>query len=262
MAMPLCCAAAAAQTDAVTSDKVITNVKMVGIGATELLDTYLSHEKYNGTELRYISHTTREKEGSRWSRKIVHQGNIAFADNRAGEGGEMAGAYAFSYGMSCNWRLFDGHLRVKAGAQIDANIGFIYNTRNSNNPAQARAFANISPTAAAAYRFHVCERPFTVRYELDVPLFGVMFSPNYGQSYHEIFSKGNYDHNIVPTTFLCSPSLRQTLTLDFPIRKTTLRVGYLGDIQQSHVNNLKSHIYTHAFVIGFVKRFKLINIHP
>lgn len=235
---------------------------MIGIGATELFDTYLSQEKYNGTELRYISHTTRETEGSHWAQKIVHQGNISFADNRAGEGGEMAGAYVFSYGMNYGWQLLGNRLQLKAGAQVDANVGFIYNTRNGNNPAQARAFINLTPSASAAYHFQIKNRPFTARYEIEVPLCGVMFSPNYGQSYHEIFSKGNYDHNIVPTTFLCSPSLRQMLSLDFTIRKTTLRVGYLGDIQQSHVNNLKSHIYTHAFVIGVVKHFKLIKIRP
>lgn len=235
---------------------------MLGIGATELLDTYLSHEKYNGTELRYISHTTREPVHSRWSQKIVHQGFLSYAESRSGDGSEMAGEYIFSYGWNYNWHLLDNRLQLKAGVQGDANIGFIYNTRNSNNPAQARAFINITPTAAAAYRFYIKKRPFTARYEIELPLCGVMFSPNYGQSYHEIFSKGNYDHNIVPTTFVCSPSLRQMLTLDFSIRRTTLRVGYLGDIQQSHVNNLKSHIYTHAFVIGLVKHFKLVKIHP
>jgi len=244
------------------SDKVITNVRMLGIGATELLDTYLSPEKYNGTELRYISHTLREREGSRWARKIVHQGYISLADNRSNEGGEMAGAYVFSYGMNRKWSFWGDNLIVRAGAQIDANIGFIYNTRNGNNPAQARAFVNLTPSASAAYRFTIKNRPFMVRYEVETPLCGVMFSPNYGQSYHEIFSKGDYDHNIVPTTFLGSPSLRHTLTLDFSIRSMTLRVGYLGDIQQSEVNNLKSHIYTHAFVIGLVKRFKLVKIHP
>lgn len=261
-ALACCCALAHAQQDTIVGDKVITNVKMIGLGATNILDTYLSPEKYKGTEVRYISHTTREPQHSRWSTEIVHQGDLAYADNRAGEGGEMAGMYNFMYAWHYNWALLGGRLSLKAGAAVDANIGFIYNTRNGNNPAQARAYVNITPSAAATYRFSVKNRPFALRYELWAPLCGLMFSPNYGQSYYEIFSRGNYDHNLVPTTFVCSPSLRQMLTLDFSIRRTTLRIGYLADIQQAHVNNLKSHIYTHALVIGVVKRFKLIKIHP
>lgn len=122
--------------DTIRNNKIITNAQMIGIGAVNILDTYLSPEKYRGTELRYISHTLRERRDSRWSRLIVHQGNMSYSDNRSGNGGEIAGAYTFSYGVHYNWNFFDGSLNIKAGAQADVNVGFLYNTRNSNNPAQ------------------------------------------------------------------------------------------------------------------------------
>lgn len=240
----------------------ITNVQMIGIGATNILDTYLSAEKYRGTELRYISHTTRRRGDSPWSRQIVYQGDIAYAHNRADNGNEIAGMVNFSFGAHRNWQLLGGSLDLKAGALVDANIGFIYNTRNSNNPAQMKAYINITPSAAAAYHFCIRHRRYTVSYQLDIPLAGLMFSPNYGQSYYEIFSRGNYDHNIVPTTFVCAPSMRQMLSLDFPVGKCVFRVGYLGDFQQADVNSLKSHIYTHALVIGLVKKFSINKMRP
>jgi len=44
-------------------------------------------------------------------------------------------------------------------------------------------------------------------------------------------------------------------------RRLTLRIGYLGDYQQSSVNNLKSHIYHHRLMLGFVRNFSIMP-HP
>lgn len=255
---------ALAQTDTIVSHKVIANARMVSIGATSMLDTYLSQEKFSGAELRYISHTTRGSDGSRWSRLIVHQGYAALADNRSDNGGEIAAMYDFTYGARYNWTFTvgSGTIDLWAGGMGNVALGFVYNTRGSNNPAQARAGLQLGPTVAAAYAVKIGRKRVTFGYEASAPLFGVMFSPNYGQSYYEIFSRGNYDRNIVPTTFLSTPSLRQTVTADFAIGRTTLRLGYLGDMQQAHVNNIKWHTYTHAFLIGIVRRFKIMNLRP
>ena len=56
-----------------------------------------------------------------------------------------------------------------------------------------------------------------------------------------------------------NPSLRQLLTLDFPVGNTVMRVGYVCDLQQAKVNNLKSHTYSHDFMIGVVRNLYLFH---
>ena len=204
------------------STKVITNSQMIGIGGTNVLDTYLSAEHFTGIGISYLSHTERQKTGKLWQ--------------------------------------INERLGVQVGGMVNASLGFIYNTSNSNNPAQARAHVNVMPTAVATYRFQLFNKPILARYEVGMNLVGVQFSPNYGQSYYEIFSRGNYDHNIVPTTIVCAPEWRHMITFDAAVsKKMTLRIGYLGNMQQSKVNGLRQHIYTHRVLIGFTRRFSIIS---
>ena len=72
-----------------------------------------------------------------------------------------------------------------------------------------------------------------LRYQVNVPMIGLMFSPHYGQSYYEIFSLGNSSGVIQFTSLHNQPSLRQMLSVDLPIGYTKMRFSYLADLQQS-----------------------------
>lgn len=239
------------------SQKVVTRSTTVGIGRTNILDTYLSDEHFKGTGISFLSTIERQKTDCRWSTLMEHEANLSSCKSRNIQQ-ELEGAYNFYWGKLYRWQLMDGALSLQAGGLVNTSLGFIYNTSNGNNPAQARAHLNIMPTGVASYHFQLFNKQMVARYELNLPLAGIQFSPNYGQSYYEIFNRGDYDHNVVPTTFVSAPEWRNLLTLDAAItRKITLRIGYLGNIQQSKVNNIRQHVWTHRFLIGITKRFSI-----
>lgn len=226
---------------------------MIGIGPSRILDTYISQEKFSGVGITYLYIRAGKKPNKRWQNNIEHEVDLSKTRDRSHTTSMLEGNYNLYWGrvatVASRTRF---HLQVGMAANV--NLGFLYDMSNSNNPAQARFALNLMPVGIATYGFDIKQQHFSLRYELNLPLVGLMFSPNYGQSYYEIFSRGNYDHNIVPTTFVSAPNFRQLLTLDWQVsEKWAVRVGYLGNYQQADVNHLKSHIYTHRFVIGITK---------
>lgn len=232
-----------------------TSTHMIGVGNSRILDTYITQEKFSGIGFSYLYIKERTKPVKRWNSIIEHEIDLSSTKDRSEDAHALEGDYNLYWGRYRQWQCFGDRLLLQAGALANANLGFIYDMTSSNNPAQARLSLNLMPAAVATYQLPLFRQQFSLRYELNVPLVGVMFSPNYGQSYYEIFNRGIYDHNIVPTTFISAPTFRQMLTIDWRTGKSwSLRAGYLGNYQQAQVNNLKQHIYAHRVMIGVVLR--------
>lgn len=245
--------------DTLSHEKYLVRSVMVGIGKTNVYDTYLSPLEYKGLELRFMHESMRMTRlmGGRVSAQRIVQVNCSSTDNISKSSTSYSGMFNWTYALHYQYNVNE-NLKILFGPMIDLNGGFIYNTRNSNNPAQAKVYGNIDASAMAIYKFRIVRYPMAMRYQANLPFMGVMFSPEYGQSYYEIFSLGHGGRNVLFTSFHNAPSLRQMLTLDFPIGKTIMRAGYLCDIRQAKVNNLKSHFYSHNFMIGFVRNFHMI----
>lgn len=236
---------------------------MIGAGSGNVLDTYLSPYSYTGINIRF------HHEYTRWTRRFMQgdtcrvsyhtyialDGNIL--DNPAGNINEYSGGLRYSMAWKYHFRpLFCGKLHLSAGPMATLYAGGIYNEHDGNNPAQGRASLTIDATATAAMPIRMLRRNCLLSLSADVPLIGLAFSPNYGQSYYELFSLGHYDHNIVFAHTGNMPSLRAQLLLHIPLNAratTALRIGYVGEMMQSTFNNLRYHQYSHTLMLGLSK---------
>lgn len=243
-----------AQSDSLKAQRYVTRATMYGVGLTNILDTYLSPVEYSGIEFRVSRESLRMTKlfDGNVSLQNFFQANLSYTENKAETSNEFSGLVNWNIGLHYQFRINE-HLKLLAGGLGELNGGFIYNLRNSNNPASAKAYANISASAMAIYRFKIKRYPMIARYQINLPVLGAAFTPDHQESYYEMFTLGNH-HNIVKFTSLHNqPSFRQMLTLDFPVRYAKLRIGYIWDVQQFKVNGLKSHMNSHMFMIGFVK---------
>lgn len=249
-----------AQEDSLRATRYVMRSTLFGVGHSNIFETYLSPLEYTGTEVRFLHESMRMTRllGGKVSGQSLIQVNASYNKNISQTAEMYAGLVNWSYALHYQFRMKDDKLKILVGPMLDLNGGVVYNRRNSNNPAQAKAYGGLGASGMLIYKFHIARYPLMVRYQANLPLLGVMFSPEYGESYYEIFSLGNGGRNVVFTSLHNNPSLRQMVTLDFPIRNVTMRVGYVCDIQQSKVNNLKSHAYSHDFMIGFVRNLYLL----
>lgn len=249
---------AAAQT--ASADKVRERVNMFGAGLTNLLDSYLSPYNYHGQTINHLREYTKQSKlkNDRLTTQSLFTAQLGIAENGAHTGTEITSLFTLTRAWHFNYRPVD-RLRLQLGPQIGGSTGFIYNVRNSNNPAEGILNLHIGLSAAALYDFHIHNIPLRARLQADIPLLGIMFSPHYGESYYEMFSLGEKSKGNFPLTHpLNSPSYRQLLTLDFPLMKYTIRAGWLCDIHQSKVHGLKRHIWSNSIMMGIVRKFQLL----
>lgn len=242
---------------------------LFGAGGGALYDAYLSPLNYHGTaaNITMINERTKRLGDHYGKTKVMFDLNGSATTNPGGNGhlydGELMVAAGYYYG----WRFFNGQLCTSLGALAEISGGGTYSSRNGNNPAQGRARFDIAPSADATYAFSGPrflrttdakgrERMWQTKLMLDIPLAGVMFSPQYGQSYYEIFVLGHYDHNVCFSWPGNAPSARLHALLSIPVRHSgSFVIGYRGLALQSHVNGLGRHNWQNGAVIGFTHIF-------
>ena len=229
---------------------------LIGVGGYMMKDTYLSNEKYGGVGLRFMNERMRltNLANKKISRQNIVNVDISSTMNGARNANFLSAFVDYSYGLHYRFNP-DPFFKILVGGSARGMIGMVYNTRNGNNPLTVHADIDLNVSLIAIYEFRIKRAPFAVRYQLESPFMGILFSPEYMQSYYEIFSLGNtaeiYKFNSLSNKF----AMRNYLTLDFPVGSTTIRVGYFGLFYKTKINEIDRFIISNNVMIGLVKEF-------
>ena len=212
-----------------------------------MYDTYLSPLEYKGFSIHLMYEQMRRTTwfDYKFYKQQIFELDLSKGDNPAKNVSEYWAL--LSYRIGGHYMVYNtDNFRLGLGGLWDINGGVLYNERNGNNPASARAYSNLNLSVTASYKF----KWGAVRWQIDSPFIGILFSPKYGQSYYEI-SLGNSVGLVNFASYNNQRALRNYISMDIPINKYTIRVGYMGSWYQTKVNEIQTHQYTNSFVIGF-----------
>lgn len=232
---------------------------LIGIGRYNLMDTYLTPGyayNYTGPGIRVMNERMKMTRLANYniSRQQIINVDLAATKNGASTATDFAGFVDYTLGYHYHLPVLP-NLKILAGSSVHGMAGFIYNTRNGNNPASAKADIDLNLSALAIYNLKIKEYPLTIRYQMEIPFAGVLFSPHYGQSYYEIFNLGNSSGVVQFNSFHNKFAMKNYLTVDLPVCNFTVRLGYLNSSYRTDVNGIQSHTISHSFMIGLVKEF-------
>ena len=229
---------------------------LVGVGGYKMKDQYLSQEKYGGLGFRFMNERMRltKLAESNISRQNIVNVDLSSTINGA-ENANFLSAFV-DYSLGYHYRFLpDPFLKIMVGGSMRGMMGMVYNTRNGNNPMTIHADIDLNISLIAIYEFKIKKSPLAIRYQLESPFIGVLFSPVYDQSYYEIFSLGNTAEVLNLYSFNNKMAMRNYLTLDFSIGGMTARIGYLGSFYTTNVHDIDRHIISNNIMLGFVKEF-------
>lgn len=227
----------------------------VEAGSAHLVETYLSPLKYSGwgTALGYERMQAMRFDPDRWTMQLRGRLGLQGTRNLARNATMWDVDLELAWGMMRRFRLPEG-FTIMAGGSTGVDAGVFYNARNSNNPAAAKAAWTVRALGAAVWNGRVGRLPLCLRYQAELPLAGMFFSPEYGELYYEIYL-GNHKgllRGAWPGNYF---RLNNLLTCDLRLGRTNLRVGYRFDVLSTKASRIVTRRIGHYFVFGIANEW-------
>lgn len=233
----------------------------LGIGHKGALDTYLSNAAYGGMSIQLKQKQTTARYREKYFSFHDISSSISFSSmtNRLGGGSFMGGEWneIFTWNHPLvNTRSVD----ILFGPSAVSSIGFLYNQRNSNNPAQFKCLLSAAVSGKAIYRFNVLRRHMALSTDITLPLLGFTFAPDFDEPYYFLAAYSGLGSAFRVASPFNAPAAFSDLTLTIPAgRRNRLSLTYEANYMGYNINGHRSAIANHAALVGFTRRLELKN---
>jgi hypothetical protein len=231
----------------------------LGYGTSSVYDSYLSPLNYKGNNVGLYYEQMKNTGLLHGNVSAQHLFNVDYSwtKNNPGTASYYTGIFEYNYGLlyrfkpAKSWQFF-------AGPQVGGLLGFVYNTRNDNNPATGKAHLNLNFSAMVNYKLQIHSQPVRFRDQINLPFLGAMYSPQFGESYYEI-SLGDTKHLVHWASFHNYLSISNMLTVEIPFNRFTLLLSHHFSLYETRINHLDTRLITRTFYIGFSQNFFVVS---
>lgn len=210
-----------------------------GWSIMDLTDAYLSELPYSGFGLQFNSTFRRflnlrnEKVSMRTDLNI-HTGLVMNQPQSASItyfGGNLG------YGLQAHLKpLRNLHLLI--GGIWDAELGIKSYSREVNNSWNVDLATNLNLATTVRYDLTVLKRQIRLQADLRSPLLGLMFVPERGASYSEIFYLHSYDNLLHLTSLHNKNGLNIRYLVQIPLKNSVLNLGFQTDYLKYAANDM------------------------
>ena len=183
----LCCSlSVTAQTDDVPEPAALSTRSMftLDMGYASIHDSYLTPITYDGLDLGLSLEATRWASLNKWLWQLNVGTDYNYVENPAKNNNLHKLMGDISFNMQHAWMgVIHPRLGFSAGPMAQLRAGIVYDAVNSNNPVTVRAHANLGATGMAWLNTLLGSKPITLRYQVQLPVVGVFYAPEYDESY-------------------------------------------------------------------------------
>lgn len=254
---------------AVAQDRPAQSVLTAEWGKSAMRNTYLAPLLYEGRQIGVRYERWRTMRSYKWTNQQIIDADFADGDAENGQHStswSIRAMYRYAMHRDISHLLCSRcqGLTVLIGPYAGLETGFDYNLKlgSSNNPATARFVGNMGVSLASTYDYTLWGQPSKVNLQVQMPLIGYAFMPEYGASYYETFliESGNNGHF---TSLHNEQDLDVRLSTDIPIAvipwfkrmKTIVRLGAYYHIETMDINSIVNRYSTFGISIGWTWKY-------